>query len=510
MKTIVKAICVVAAFFITVVCLANECGYEAPVGNKNETIVRVENTALRKLSPQFFGFNLEIIEFQSSLWNKKDQQVEPNIIEHLRRFPGAVYRYPGGTVANHFDWKAATGPLASRSAQKIMSWQPTANIIEFGPAEYLNFVSQVNGKAWYVLNMYGGLSGAEDPSALADSASQLVLFMNDLQSKGLPSIYRWELGNELDRGQYQWSASKYAMTSQEIVAAVRRSNMDAEMVGMTQDWEHTGASVSGVNYNTTVALDLKQYASEFAGHLYYDGAPWGPSIPRVIKQLCKNFESVKMGSSNGTLWVTEHGRTPLGTPDDPTWKTRWPQTGDLGAAISVSDMMISLARTSGINGAFVHSLHGTNGPWPMFHKNRDGMLNPSAVYWALVLLREVLLDDVLNVTIATTNHGVGEGYDINAAVFSNSERSRFSLWIVNRSPKQTVATFYIPPLSGKRVIVKLAQLSGSESSASNYDTPFKVFPSRHEVLVDVDARGYFSLDIPAYSVYVSAIEVTVQ
>ncbi|MBD5803747.1 Intracellular exo-alpha-(1-_5)-L-arabinofuranosidase [Azoarcus sp. Aa7] len=508
MKAVTSFAHFLVALIFSVSCRADDCSNEALLGDKGATAVRVNSNSIRKLSPQFFGFNLEIVEFQNSLWNSREQRVEPSVIEYLRRLPGAVYRYPGGTVANNFDWKSATGPTSSRPVQKIVDWQ-VASVVQFGPAEYLNFVREVSGTAWYVVNLQGSVSSSIQLEALASSASQLAIFMSNLQSKGMPRVFRWELGNELDRGRYRWPALRYVAASKEIADALRSNYEDAEIVGMTQDWEHTGASVAGVDYNTAVARDLKDNVSEFAGHAYYDGAPWGPVVPRVVRQLCKNLDAIRRGAPNSVMWVTEHGRTPLGTPKDPGWKFNWPQTGDLSAAISVADMMISLSRMPNIRGAFVHSLHGTSGPWPMFHKHVSGTVSPSAVYWAIVLLREDLLEDVLQINVRTSNNASnGVGYDANIAVLSNLERSRFSVWMTNRSSEGSVAKIYIPPLAGKKIVLKVAHLTGSDPTDSNYVNPYKVFPVRNKIVVDVSRTGEFSLTVPPYSVYVAGFEIS--
>jgi len=495
-------------FFLSLTCHAQDCGTNQPRIDNKGTRIEVKNTTYRKLTPQFFGFNLELIEFENSLWNMKSRSVEPSVIQYLQRFPGAVFRYPGGTTGNHFDWKSATGPLSSRPAQRIVDWQP-ARDVQFGPVEYLEFVKQVGGTAWYVLNLYGSLQASQPTQHLANSAAELASFMSSQRSLGLPKIYRWELGNELDRGQVRWPASKYITVAKAISASVRSNYDSAEFVAMLQDWAHTGASTPGVNYNTTVARELSLDSTGFAAHLYYDGAPWGPPMPRLLRQFCTNFDDVRSGAPSATMWVTEHARTPLGTPDDPRWKKNWPQTGSLAAAISSADMMITLARSKNVNGAFIHALHGTNGPWPLFHKRSDGTIYPGPVYWAILLLRETLLDEVLNSNVSTTNQGAnGVGYVTNAAVLADSGRTRFTVWLVNRSEVKSVTRFNIPQLAGKRVVAKFAHLSGDNPMDSNYDTPYKVFPVRGEVLVDVDPGGEFSLFVPAYSVYVAGLDIS--
>lgn len=484
---------------------AENCAGASQSSGNSCFLVRAENTTFRKLSPQFFGFNLELVEFQNSLWNSLNQRVEPAVVEYLRRFPGAVYRYPGGTVANNFDWRAAIGPISGRLEQKIVGWQ-AARVVQFGPVEYLNFVKEVNGTAWYVVNLHGDIVSSRKLDSLIGSASPLAIFMGSQRSNGMPSIYRWELGNELDRGHYRWPASKYISISKEIAKVILKAYDGAKIVGMTQDWEHTGASIFGVNYNTAVASDLKGYVGEYAGHAYYDGKPWGPAVNRVVRQLRKNLEEVRSGAPNSVLWVTEHGRTPLGTPSDPTWKSNWPQTADLGAALSVADVMISLAKTKNIEGAFIHSLHGTAGPWPMFHKQIDGTLRPSAVFWALLLLREGLLEDVLKTELRVSDNGKNSAeVDSNSIILSDASRARFSIWMVNRKSNKMENGFEIPSLAGKRVVVKFALLTGSNTADSNYINPHKVFPLRGEISIDVGIAGKFQLEVPENSVYVANI-----
>lgn len=490
---------VVLILFVHAIALG-QCNVQPEIKIRGDTNITVQDSIYRTLTPQFFGFNLELIEFQNSLWNTEGGSVESGVIKLLQRFPGAIYRYPGGTVANHFDWSAAIGPISARRSQQIVGYQePKA--VQFGPSEYLRFVKQTGGTAWYVLNLYGALNTPNTSQNLAKSAGNLAAFFDSERSKGMPAIYRWELGNELDRGSYSWPASKYASVATEVANAVKPFLHEAKLVSMSQDWAHTSTNTFGVDYNSYIAAALSQVTTEFASHLYYDGAPWGLPLPKLIKQLCKNLSSVQSASQNGSLWITEHGRAPLGTPADPGWKNNWPQTAGQAAAISAADMMISIAQTQQTNGAFIHSLHGTKGPWPLFHKRTDGVIYPSAVYWALVLLRETLLDKVLVSAISTLNDAKnGVGYDINAVVMTNNKRNQYSIWLINRGSTASTNKFLVPILAGKRLLIKAAILSSNDPKSNNYSEQYKVSPLRKEVYVDVNQFGEFEFVVPAYSV----------
>lgn len=508
MLTSMKSARLIAGLLCVLCAKADSLGLAAASNSSPTTMeMVVQNKIIKKLTPQFFGFNLELPAFQASLWDKNAHQVPPSVLEYLRRFPGAVYRYPGGTVANHFDWSAAVGAESTRPNRQLVDWQP-AGVVQFGPAEYLNFVQQVNGTAWYVLNLYGEYSHESSPEQVARSAKQLTTFMKAQQANGLPGVYRWELGNELDRGNYRWPASKYIAVSKEVISAVQQADSKAQFVGMAQDWQHTGVSTFGVDYNQAVAQELQPNVKEFAGHLYYDGEPWGPPVARVLKQFEKNTKAIQAGTSNAAMWVTEHARTPPGTPNDPGWKKNWTQSANLDAAISVADMMINLARTPKVQGTFIHALHGSSGPWPMFHQQKEGGFRPSAVFWGLILLRETLLGNVLDGAVnIPLNDAKNSKKTMNALVQTNDTKTRFSVWLVNRGDEQVPGQFSVMQLAGKKILVKSASLSGKENRDGNYTTPFQVFPVRDQVKISIDASGKFILPIPAHSLFTAAIEV---
>ena len=57
------------------------------------------------------------------LWNDTAGRVEDEAVKWLQAFPGAVYRYPGGTESNYFDWKSAVGPKEQRAPRKAVKWK---------------------------------------------------------------------------------------------------------------------------------------------------------------------------------------------------------------------------------------------------------------------------------------------------------------------------------------------------------------------------------------------------
>lgn len=483
------------------------CPAEIRVNRNSVVQIDANAVALKRLSPQFFGFNLELLEFQDSLWDKKNGRVETEAISLLRRFPGAIYRYPGGTISNHFNWQLAIGPLNSRLPQKTVDYQ-NAKVIEFGPIEFLNFVHQVDGTPWYVLNLQGAYEATDTPVNLAESAARLVEHLKKPDNKGLPKVYRWELGNELDRGRYRWAPDKYTAIAAEVAKGVSNAGSDAGFVVMGQDWEHTGARPLVGSFNAHTAKSLTATSNEYSFHLYYDGPPWGPPLPRVIRQLCKNIGDTQTPKRTSKIWVTEFGRTPNGIPTDSFWKNNWPQTSGLSAAISAADLMISLAPIKDLEGAFSHSLHATSGPWPIFHKRNDGVIYPSAVYWSLVILRETMLEDVLTSKITTsTESGNSAGYDTSSIVMASPNRQKFAVWTAQRGNSAAQASIAIPQLAGMKVLVKTRILASNDINDNNYSVQYKIFPKRSEFVVSIDSTGTFTYPIAANSITSLSLDI---
>ena len=117
----------------------------------------VSDKAVKQIGPEYFGFNLENTEFQLSLWDPAKQQVRPEVVSFLKdHFPGAAYRYPGGTTSNYHRWHKSVGAVAKRVPVRINDWTELPRI-EFGVDEYLDFVHQTGGQVWYVLNMKGDI-----------------------------------------------------------------------------------------------------------------------------------------------------------------------------------------------------------------------------------------------------------------------------------------------------------------------------------------------------------------
>lgn len=471
------------------------CAPSVQVEQAAEYRVAVADRVIKQLRPQFFGFSLEWVGFQEDLWDNQTQKVNPAVIAALQAFPGAVYRYPGGTVANYFDWRASVGPQKTRSPRRAVNWKaPLAT--QFGFNEYLGFLKAVGGQAWLVANLYGDFDGEAAGTALSSQAAQWATAARLANAK----VLRWELGNELDRGQYQWPPEKYSARALEIARAIRSADPAARFVSLLEDYD-AQRWTSAKSYNTQTSRALASLLPDQALHLYYDGPPGGPPVPHRLKHLCESAAAVQAGSGRpATIWVTEHARWPAGKASDPDWKKNWGSTSNLQGALSVADMVIALSQTPGVEGEFLHSLAGADSPWPLFHRTAAG-LKPSAVYWALRVLRDGMLDQVLETRTASRNDSdYAGGYDIRTSLMSNSAQDKFALWAVNRSAKAAKVRLTIPRLAGKTLSARHVSLADANPNANNVLDGKRLVPTEALITLLFNDQGSAQVTLPAYSV----------
>lgn len=468
----------------------------------------------RTLSPSFFGFNLEWIPFQSSLWDASSGKLKPEIIEYLRPFAGAVYRYPGGVPANISNWRDLIGDLSERPLRKYANWSaPFKN--KFGLNEYLDFLSQVNGQGWYILNMTGHYGEEFTPAALAAEVKSVTNYFNQQHTDaGKPEIIKWELGNELDREPLHWSTDKIIDHAQIVADALPAEVNKGKLVAMLEEYpalESKGISTTSFNSNMSDVLGTS-YLSDYAMHLYYDGDnnPQ-PAVPWFMRSVCNAqsvIESLHPGSAY-SIWITEHARAPAGAFITPDWKSLWPQTADLQAAISVADIMIGMAKIPNVSGMMLHAIHGSDAPWPLFHQNNAGGYYPSAVLLAMTLLRESMLPNVLASIEYSDNRSkyIG-GYDIRSLIMSDDLKNKFSAWLINRNDAEAPFVLQIKSLANLNKKITLKYLSSSFLTDSNYpgSAGYPMTTTVESKMIYFDTDGVAIINLPKLAIATIVIE----
>ena len=154
----------------------------------------------------------------TGFWDDQALRPDPYVVGCMKEIGLSILRYPGGSLANTYDWHKAVGPLATRG-----DWH-------FGIDEYVDTCRAIGAEPQFIVSDYTGTP---------QDAAGLVEYLNApavpgrvwamLRAKGghvQPYHVRWfELGNETDNGggypRRTFSAEQYAAYAGATMRAMR-------------------------------------------------------------------------------------------------------------------------------------------------------------------------------------------------------------------------------------------------------------------------------------------------
>jgi alpha-L-arabinofuranosidase len=494
---------------------ANSSAGQSPVR------ITVDNDAVirNKFPGDLFGFNINHYAFEADFVREREQ-IPAQVIDGLQPFAGSMYRYPGGLVANRFWWEAAVDSGSGeddRPPQKKVSHE-SASPVEFGVNEYFEFVAAVGGKPWYVLNLVGWddekMIREMSATEMAASNARLAALRVRQAVDKAPRYY--QLGNELDRAEYQWPTEKYIERARLTMEAVKAVDPEARFVAFLRDFdwvykkdERKGTKSMFQDFIADVLRGLPE-VDDISLHFYYDDPGNTRKIKSIERRLMQFQRAIEVATEarNGrtpNVWITEHARgvdLPRGRSME-----RAHLTGNLSGAISTADFLIAMAQMPAVQGAFLHGLNA--GPWQVFDATvRDRDLRPRPVYWAMLLLRSMAYDRTLQTTTTQTKT-YGDylgGYDVRASGFSNESGSELGLWVINRALQELATDVEFANMAGQWVEVRhrFMALPAGEDIEARFMDPVLNTTGTSSCHRFSDA-GIVTLTLPAGSV--SGIEI---
>lgn len=391
-------------------------------------------TVLRKSIPrQLFGFNIVWRDFESG-YVTSNGIVKQEIIDWLKPFQGALYRYPGGSPGNWFEWRKTTGPVSARP-KVLFDWNQFY-VAYFGVDEFLTFLEQVDGRGIYTHNIVGPYQKPLTGEEIAKESLDLMRYVSTFPATkcvggvGCRLAY-WELGNEMDWPPFNWSGPTYAARANEVIAAAKTEFPSAQFVvhGKTTPWNKP-TTTEQANFNADVAKLTDSAVKTVAIHPYYDGY----SVPEMDVYLKKLLSAWSAVGKTPDLLITENARWPS-VPPSGVWQDNWTLSMGVGGAISSVDFLLNALDNPPVSGMVWHAL-GSSGPWQLFHWDKaSNTIFPSPVYWGFRTIREAYLDDLVGVSPVTTVSGkYWGGYDLRLSAMKSSLGSKVSLLGVNRGP----------------------------------------------------------------------------
>lgn len=466
-------------------------------------IIDVGSQSIRELPAGFFGYTLESLEFEMTSLKSGENKVKQDVIRNYALTPHSIFRYPGGLVANHFNWEESRGNVKTRPPQKLTGWA-TPSPVMFGVDEYFQFLDEVKGIPWYTLNLNGWSESklnAELPSSIM-AASNKKLATYIVSKTPNAGVRYYQLGNELDRSIYEWPIQKYIERSLDTMRVVSAVDPNARFIAFVRDFDYKYKKRSGKGTSKDLMRSVFKAmpaVDDISFQFYYDtphiakpesDIPWRLGL---FNRAIKEATELRNGRPP-RVWITEHGRS---RHPDIKGSQANSFTAGLGGAISAADFWIAIAQMPAIEGAFLYSV----GQWNIFQNLGDSAY-PLPMYWAVRVLRSLDLPIVLSTTNASPNYSAyAGGYDIRTVAFTDVGRTRYGLWAVNRAKRDLPASIKIPALAGKKLEVTHNYLAGRQGVDADADKePPRVILDQPPQTVLVGEDGVVVLNLPANSV----------
>jgi alpha-N-arabinofuranosidase len=148
--------------------------------------VRIEIDARRverDVDPRLFCMHLEWVENGLGLLDPRRPALRKEVLDRLVPLRVPMFRFPGGILADHYDWRLGTGPAESRGSSEN-PFTRKAERHRFGTPELAELLRATGAKAMITANF-----GTGSPGMAGDWAAHLV-------QAGVPAPL-WEVGNEI-------------------------------------------------------------------------------------------------------------------------------------------------------------------------------------------------------------------------------------------------------------------------------------------------------------------------
>ncbi|MDR3708824.1 MAG: alpha-L-arabinofuranosidase C-terminal domain-containing protein [Capsulimonadaceae bacterium] len=355
-------------------------GAQTPVLAKATITIDAAKT-LGRVNRLVFGDNIEAADSKhvygeqtylgplhtgTGFWDDKALQPDPYVVARMREIGLSALRYPGGSLANMYDWKKAVGPLSERG-----EWH-------FGIDEYIATCRAIGAEPQFIVSDYTGTP---------KEAGELVEYLNAPASPKHPwamlrakcghtppyRVHLFELGNETDCGggypRRTFSAEEYSAYANTTIAAMRAVDPGVR-IGIIAA---TGKPVDDP-WNSIVFRQASKNADFIVIHRYAVGQDTTSPEDRIMRGCMASADQYE------AMFAAYHGliRSSIGH-DLPLALTEYnggfdepnpPYRFSLGAALFSADLIRVLLKPSS-NILLANYWQAVNGYWGMLRGSGD-------------------------------------------------------------------------------------------------------------------------------------------
>ncbi|CAM2069736.1 Alpha-L-AF-C domain-containing protein [Sulfidibacter corallicola] len=145
---------------------------------------------VREIPKELFGVNTPWRWNGTLLWIPATLEYNADVLRHTKALAPSLVRFPGGTLADYYDWRKGIGPQKRRPPTSIVPGTGKPEIPTYGTDEALEFARRIGARLLIVVNC-----GTGTP----EMAAEWVRYINVLKAAEHPEyrVTYWEIGNEL-------------------------------------------------------------------------------------------------------------------------------------------------------------------------------------------------------------------------------------------------------------------------------------------------------------------------
>ncbi|MBI4978138.1 MAG: hypothetical protein HZC28_11685 [Spirochaetes bacterium] len=277
-------------------------------------IIRVDlNAPGPVISNHIFGNNMKVWGGGGEMvWDTNGHTLKNGIVERLAPLGVTVLRFPGGSKAEEYDWRAAVGKTRGGTG---------GTRFDFGTDEFMEFCRRL--KAEPLITVNGGAAPKEAADWVEYCNGSIDTPMGKLRAEnGHPLPYNvrcWEIGNENYVSQ---KAKDYAASIPEFARLMKAADPSIKIGGVGWGWPNWKSHYTKDTdpWNETVLAIAGKHLDAFIIHEYcwIDPAPkpeqrtdelmhtvlgWPPQMAKELLAVRKSFADA--GVPDLPIWMTE-------------------------------------------------------------------------------------------------------------------------------------------------------------------------------------------------------------
>ena len=498
---------------------------------RQRAVLRVDSSQkIGEVNPYIYGHFIEHLEdcIYGGIWTKDGSRLRDDTLSLIRALQPPLVRYPGGNFASGYHWEDGVGPKNLRPQRVDRAWNAHEGN-QVGTDEFMQFCQRVGAEPFLVVN---------DATGSPQEAARWVAYCNqdasgELGSRraenGHPDPYGvrlWGVGNEV-WGQWQighCGPQAYADRLRPIVEAMRAEDGKIKIVAVGDKILSDNSGDAGRRWNEIVlrqAGDLIDYLSFHiyqpdregwqerydAGELHHTVCAAPLAVENIIRRISEQIQrhapgkGIKIALDEWNLWL----------PPPPEASSMHKVRYTLRDALYTAGMLNVFVRQC--RWLQIANLAQLVNVLPLIVTN-DTQAYATPIYYPFLMYKQMeavsLAVEVESGTYNTPQLGNIEALNkvpyIDAVATCSHSLRRVVIAVINRHPTRrvdlSVRLFGFPDLRPKRGWL----LSGPDPLAeNNFTFPDRV-KSREIEVHNIGHRSRFTLDLPASSVSLIALE----